>query len=177
MSETAVWYYVGSFGQLGPLTKEQLEELVEGGVIEPNTYVWKPGMPDWLPASSVIELDPIFKKYIQLQSPPPIPGTPAPPMPMAPTFDNFPRTPATPYRHGLPTNLQRSDKSRTLSGILQLIFPGVGRIYMGYAALGVIQLVLSFATCGLLHLWSIVDGVLILSGQVRLDGYGRALED
>ena len=73
--------------------------------------------------------------------------------------------------------MARSDKSRTVAGILQILIPGAGRIYLGYAALGVIQLFLAIFTCMLLHVWSIIDGILILSGEVRIDGYGRSMDD
>ena len=56
MSEAASWYYVGTYGQLGPLTTEQFDEFIEAGVIERTTYVWRPGMPDWVPASVVINV-------------------------------------------------------------------------------------------------------------------------
>ena len=194
MSDLATWYYVGSFGQLGPLTKEQLEELIEGGVIEKQTYVWRPGMNDWLPAASVPELTNAFRAMEPFASPPPTPNSAPmqtiPPLGAAPSYSqsaqpmqpmqpfqaqaNYPRQT---YGYHMPANMPRSDKSRTLSGVLQLLVPGVGRIYMGYSALGVIQLIAAIITCGTLHVWSIIDGVLILSGQVRLDGYGRALED
>ena len=111
-----------------------------------------------------------------MQTIPPIGAAPSYSQPMQPmqTQANYPRHA---YGYHMPANMPRSDKSRTLSGVLQLLVPGVGRIYMGYSALGVIQLIAAIITCGTLHVWSIIDGVLILSGQVRLDGYGRALED
>jgi TM2 domain-containing membrane protein YozV len=202
MSEIASWYYVGTFGQLGPLTKEQLEDLIEAGVIERSTYVWKPGMNDWLPAANTVELAAVFSKYDHFQSPPPTPtGMPpvvsastAPPPPstlsiatdlafpgqganIPPRVDtgtnpNF----VSPSFHR-PLTLQKSDRNRTVAGVLSILIPGGGRFYLGYSALGVIQLMLTIVTCGSLHIWSIIDGILILSGQVRIDGYGRALDD
>lgn len=71
--------------------------------------------------------------------------------------------------------MPRSDKSRTTGGVLQLIVPGIGRIYLGYPAIGVLQLILT--PCGVGWLWSIIDGVIILAGGVRMDGYGRQLND
>ena len=53
---------------------------------------------------------------------------------------------------------------------------GLGRIYLGYAAIGVLQLVLSFCV-GLGYVWSIIDGVIILTGGTNRDGYGRVLPD
>jgi TM2 domain-containing membrane protein YozV len=70
----------------------------------------------------------------------------------------------------------RSDRNRTLAGVLNFI-PGAGRIYLGYWAIGVLQLVCTFMTCGVLWVWSIIDGIIILSGGVKTDGYGRALPD
>jgi TM2 domain-containing membrane protein YozV len=189
MSEAAAWYYVGSFGQLGPLTLEQMEELIDGGVIEKSTYVWKPSMNDWLPAGNVTELMAAFKLIEPMASPPPVPGHIFPPVQTSvvppPNPGSLTATSNSPMRsvsiqpHGYPRalHLPKSDKSRTVSGILQLFIPGAGRIYLGYAALGVIQLVLFFATCGFAWIWSLVDGIMILSGKVGIDGYGRALED
>lgn len=69
----------------------------------------------------------------------------------------------------------QSDKSKTAGGILQLLIPGIGRIYLGYLAIGVLQLVLT--PCGVGLIWSWIDGVVILSGGVKLDGYGRQLNE
>lgn len=103
------------------------------------------------------------------------------PAPSASTIPGSPYQSATPayaypatYSANFPT--LRSDRSRTLAGILQLVLPGVGRIYLGYAAYGVLQLVLTF--CFLVGLlWSFIDGILILAGSPKLDGYGRVLGD
>jgi TM2 domain-containing membrane protein YozV len=70
----------------------------------------------------------------------------------------------------------KSDKSRTAGGILQIIIPGVGRMYLGYSAIGVLQLLLSFCA-GVGWLWSVIDGIIILAGGVKMDGYGRYLTD
>ncbi len=201
----AIWYYVGSFGQLGPLTKEQIEELIESRVIERDTYVWKAGFPDWMPASSVIELDPAFKLVEPFLAPPPPPNLGTGPStqtysPPSPAFRQpdpvFPSTPSSstgptsaPFgqtyvpmisgtvQRDLAFTAVKSPYNRTLGGVLQFIFPGVGRIYMGYAALGVLQMLFSIVTCGTLYLWSVIDGILILSGKVHYDGYGRRLDE
>src|SRR5437868_3694699 len=52
----ADWYYIGHYGQLGPLTFEQVEELVQGGVIGRDTFVWRHGLSDWQAADRVTEL-------------------------------------------------------------------------------------------------------------------------
>ena len=45
---------------------------------------------------------------------------------------------------------------------------GIGRIYLGYTGLGVAQLIVGLATCGIgAVIWGIVDAVLILTDKVR----------
>ena len=162
---TAEWFYIGHYGQLGPLTREQLEELIEGGVVARDTFVWRQGMSDWIPAEKVPELGLVFRRT-GMATPPPPPGTVPPPSPTAPIRTGM----------SLPAlSTLESDKSRTAGGILQLLLPGIGRIYLGYAAIGVLQLVL--APCFVGIVWSWIDGIIILSGGTRLDGYGRQLKD
>lgn len=54
---------------------------------------------------------------------------------------------------------------------------GIGRIYLGYTGLGVAQLLVGLATCGLgAVIWGIIDAVLILTDKVS-DPQGRPLRD
>ncbi len=197
MSIAADWYYIGHYGQLGPLTLDQMEELVAGGVIDRDTYVWKQGLPDWMPAGRTPEISSMFMDAQPNVAPPPPPSpgarkaSPADPYGAVAGMSQqaAPSTPsygtASPFSApadlsmqmaGMsPYGSQRSDRSRILAGILQLIIPGVGRIYLGFSAIGVLQLVLSL--CGVGFIWSFIDGILILVGNVRMDGYGRQLGD
>ncbi|HTQ09981.1 MAG TPA: DUF4339 domain-containing protein, partial [Fimbriimonadaceae bacterium] len=70
----ADWYYIGHYGQLGPLTFEQVEELVQGGVIARDTYVWYQGLPDWSLAETVSELKSTFQLIAPVVVPPPPPS-------------------------------------------------------------------------------------------------------
>ncbi len=66
-------YYVAKGGQqMGPFTYEQLQQLVSAGQLTPQTYVWKQGLANWLPASQVPELSQLFSA-----TPPPPPPPPA----------------------------------------------------------------------------------------------------
>jgi TM2 domain-containing membrane protein YozV len=113
--------------------------------------------------------------------PPPPPGYPYPPPPQG----QYPPPPypdaMAPYgRHPL-TGEPLSDKSKTVSGLLQLLgllgLVGIGRIYLGYTGLGIAQLIVGLVTCGIgAVIWGIIDAVLILTDKVR-DPEGRPLRD
>jgi len=169
------WYYIGHYGQLGPLTTDQIEELIDSEVISRETYIWKTGMSDWQKAGDVIELVATFRTPSFATTPPPAPASKTAPPPAPVIQPNLKGGEIRISNAGpLPVySSVRSDKSRVLAGILQIIFPGVGRMYLGYSAYGVLQLI--FALCGVGFIWSFIDGVIILAGGVRLDGYGRQL--
>lgn len=171
----AEWFYIGHYGQLGPLTRDQMTELIEGGVIARDTYVWKSGMTDWLPADRIAELASSFNLVDPMMAPPPPPN--AGPKPFAASSPPTMGSAMAPMQRPMLYPSLRSDKSRILAGVLNLFLPGVGRIYLGYAALGVLQIVVSIVTCGLGLIWPFVDGIIILSGGVKLDGYGRQLAE
>jgi hypothetical protein len=181
----ADWYYIGHYGQLGPFTREQIDDFVLDRVIMRETYVWQAGMTDWVTAERVPDLAEILMRAEPVAAvpppspiavgrgplPPPVlaPGTAAPALSRdlgasTPGFEPYPRSEFA---------QQRSDRSRALGGILNLVLPGVGRIYLGYSAVGVLQLLLT--PCFVGYVWSFIDGILILSGTVRHDGYGRVL--
>lgn len=201
--EQTEWYYVGQYGELGPLSLEQMQDLIQDRVIDADTYVWRHGMTDWLQAGSISELR--SRIVSEMQTPPP---RPAAPYPSPPTYQH-PSQPMPPMQAGpyydqaqamrdqahalrmqsqavrahvqganwsqLEQNLPKSDKSRVTAGLLNLI-PGVGRFYLGYSAHGVLQLI-TFVFCGVGLIWSFFDAIYILMGGVKYDGYGRVLQD
>lgn len=174
----ADWFYIGHYGQLGPLTRDQIDELIEGGVIAHETYVWNAGMANWRQAGELDELRTSFTRADSFFVPPPPPAAPRTevrPPPMQPyggyagdTGLSY-ATPAAPGFYTL-----RSDRSRVVGGLLQVI-PGVGRMYLGYGGYGALQMVLTCFGFGIL--WSWIDGIIILSGGLKFDGYGRELPD
>jgi len=192
----ADWYYIGHYGQLGPLTREQMDELVQGGVIARETYVWFTGMSDWMPAERCPELMTLFISTAPSAPPPPPsnrfeptvsaqprsygldPGyQPTANRPQSAFNVQSPYASPSPYVTYQPAfSAMRSDKSRALGGILNLILPGVGRMYLGYGAIGALQFV--SALCGGIgFVWSFIDGILILTGGLKFDGYGRELPE
>ena len=66
-------YMVATNGQQsGPYNMQQLQQLAQNGQLTSQTYVWKQGMANWIPAGQVQELANLF--------PPAVPGMPpAPP--------------------------------------------------------------------------------------------------
>lgn len=70
-----------------------------------------------------------------------------------------------------------SDKSKIVAGVLQLLLPfGIGRFYIGDNRTAIWQLIVTLLTCGLGHIWSIIDGILILING-GTDSQGRILRD
>jgi TM2 domain-containing membrane protein YozV len=76
------------------------------------------------------------------------------------------------------SGLPYSDKSKVVAGLLNILllgvgFGGIGRLYLGHIGLGIAQLLLGWATCGI---WPLVDGIMMLMGKVN-DAQGRPLRE
>lgn len=71
-----------------------------------------------------------------------------------------------------------SDKSKLVAGLLQIFLGslGIGRFYLGYTTIGVLQIVVTVCTCGLGAIWPLIDGILIILGRVP-DPQGRTLRE
>jgi TM2 domain-containing membrane protein YozV len=162
------WYYISQHGQIGPLGEQQVRNLVQGNIIGPQTPMWRPGMADWQPAGQIPELASFFagggtaQQTRFFQAPGPSAGRGGP--------QAYDPQMLMPY----------SEKSRVAAGVLNLVIPGVGRMYLGYYVIGILQLVVAilsvFILCGGGWLWSFVDGIIILNGGgVSHDAEGRPL--
>lgn len=81
--------------------------------------------------------------------------------------------PTAPYGRA-PNGEPYSDKQKLVAGLLQIFLGGVGagRWYLGDTGIALAQLF----TCGGLGIWALIDGIMILTGNVR-DKYGRPLRD
>lgn len=60
------FYYTDGKERFGPFT---IDQLVDKNITE-NTLVWKEGLPDWVPARNLSELQPLFPQ--QSSFPPPV---------------------------------------------------------------------------------------------------------
>ena len=97
-------WYVGKGGQQsGPFAPTQLRQMAASGQLSPGDLLWKDGLPNWVPASSIKGLFPEAGQF-----PPPAASRPAP------------RPTAPPPRAPLPT------EGRLIDGSLNLGNPAVG---------------------------------------------------
>ncbi|HVF20603.1 MAG TPA: TM2 domain-containing protein [Mycobacteriales bacterium] len=107
------------------------------------------------------------------QVPPPGYGPPpgyVPPPGYGPPY-GYP-VPGAPYGVDPMTGVPLSDKSKVIAGVLQLVLGavGAGRWYTGHYGIAVAQLL----TCGGLGIWALIDGIMMLVGNVK-DPQGRPL--
>ena len=69
-------------------------------------------------------------------------------------------------------------KSRLAAGLLGILLGslGVHRFYLGHVAIGIVQIVVTFVTCGIGSLWGFIEGIVILAGGlVDRDADGNLL--
>ena len=105
----------------------------------------------------------------QPQPGPPYPGQSYPGQPGGGSSD-----PAAPYGRHPVTGEPYSDKMKTTAGLLEIFLGcfGAGRFYLGDTGIAVAQLL----TCGGLGFWALIDGIMMLTGNVK-DKQGRPLRD
>ena len=87
--------------------------------------------------------------------------------------------PVPPAARGLDANGRPlSDKSKLTAGLLGIFLGGfgVGRFYLGYTTIGIVQVAVTWLTLGIGAIWPLVDAILILAGKVP-DAQGRTLRD
>ncbi len=101
-------------------------------------------------------------------------------------------TPDAPYGRDPITGEPLSDKSKTVAGLLQILLPfvsvcGVGRLYIGSTTIGLVQLLgmflailMSFLLIGIpfvigIWIWTVVDGIMMLTGSTGRDSRGLPL--
>lgn len=71
-------------------------------------------------------------------------------------------------------------KSRIAAGVLGIFLGGLGihRFYLGYVAIGVVQILVTFLTCGIGQVWGFIEGICILAGAaITTDADGRPMRD
>ena len=68
-------------------------------------------------------------------------------------------------------------KSKLVAGLLAIFLGGLGihNFYLGYTGKGVAQLLLSCT--GISAIWALIEGIMILCGNINVDGNGNPLKD
>ena len=72
----------------------------------------------------------------------------------------------------------RERKSKMVAGLLGIFLGwlGIHRFYLGHTLIGVIQIVVTFLTCGLGGLWGFTEGILILTGVLSKDAADQLIK-
>jgi TM2 domain-containing membrane protein YozV len=139
------YHIAAGSGQQGPFTVEQLR----GMGLRPETLVWGEGMPQWVPAGQVAELQPILSSIT------PVPGTPMP----APVG----------YAAPPPPNPSEAGSKKIAAGLCGILLGGLGihKFILGYTVPGVIMLLITVLTCGagavISHVIGIIEGIIYLT--------------
>lgn len=70
-------------------------------------------------------------------------------------------------------------KSRLTAGLFSIFLGwlGIGRFYMGYTGLGILQIVITLLTGVGGLIWGIIEGIMILTKSFNYDAEGRPLKD
>lgn len=74
-------------------------------------------------------------------------------------------------------------KSKLAAGLLGILlgYFGIHNFYLGYTNKGIAQLLISVLSCGFLSfisgIWGLIDGVMILTGEINTDANGIALKE
>ena len=146
-----MYHVIGANGvPYGPVDEATLRTWAGEGRVAPASLSWREGEGGWIPLSTRSELAGLF--------PAAAPVAPAPPAP--------------------PMAVDSSSPREWLAALLLSIFLGylgIDRFYLGHTGLGILKLLTTVLTCGILGwIWWLVDVILIATGSVR-DARGRPL--
>ena len=87
------------------------------------------------------------------------------------------------YNNGQNYNANPQAKSKIAAGLLGFFLGGFGvhNFYLGYTGKAVAQLLITLLTCGfgafISSIWGLIEGILILTGSINVDGAGIPLKD
>lgn len=84
---------------------------------------------------------------------------------------------------GNTNNMNPQAKSKMAAGLLGIFLGafGVHNFYLGYTGKAVAQLLITLLSCGFLafasSIWGLIEGILLLTGSISVDGNGVPLKD
>ena len=88
-----------------------------------------------------------------------------------------------PAQPAYPAPVYVNRKSKVAAGVLGILLGafGVHNFYLGYTGKAVAQLLISLLSCGVLSVvsavWGLIEGIMILTGSIAVDGQGIPLEN
>lgn len=133
-------YYLGDGGmQRGPF---EIQDLLAQGM-RADSLIWKEGMAQWQAAGMVPELQSLLQS-----APPALYAAPAVPI----AYSNLPA-------------YQPAQSKRILAGVMGILFGGWGihKFVLGMPLAGFLQILITFATCGLGGLIGFIEGIIYLT--------------
>jgi TM2 domain-containing membrane protein YozV len=138
-----MWYYEQNGNRIGPVDEATMRQLIADRTISIDTLVWTNGMANWTPLQQT-----------QLAA-----GLPVPP-PMSQTA-----TISLQY-HSIPSQHHPDAKDRVAYVLLAVLLGiGIHNFYAGYTTRGIIQLLVSILSCGILWffmwIWAIIEACTV----------------
>ena len=138
-----MWYYEQNGNRIGPVDEATMRSLIGDRTISIDTLVWTNGMANWTPLQQT-----------QLAA-----GLPVPP-PMSQTA-----TISLQY-HSVPSQHHPDAKDRVAYVLLAVLLGcGIHNFFAGYNTKGIIQLLVSVLSCGILWffmwIWAIVEACTV----------------
>jgi TM2 domain-containing membrane protein YozV len=136
-----MWYYEQNGNRIGPVDEATMRSLIADRTISIDTLVWTNGMANWTPLQQT-------QLAAGLPVPPPMPGN----------------SPASSY-HAAPTH--HPDAKDRVAYVLLAVLLGIGihNFYAGYTTRGLIQLLVSILSCGILWffmwIWGIIEACTV----------------
>ena len=138
-----MWYYEQNGNRIGPVDEATMRQLIADRTISIDTLVWTNGMANWTPLQQT-----------QLAA-----GLPVPP-PMSQTA-----TISLQY-HSVPSQHHPDAKDRVAYVLLAVLLGcGIHNFFAGYTTKGIIQLLVSILSCGILWffmwIWAIIEACTV----------------
>ena len=74
---------------------------------------------------------------------------------------------------------ESEQKSKLVAGLLGILLGGYGvhSFYLGFTGRGILQIVVTLLTCGAGSLWGLIEGIMILCGNINKDAKGNPLSE
>jgi TM2 domain-containing membrane protein YozV len=139
-----MWYYQQGSNRMGPVDEATIRGLLASGQISIDTLVWTTGMSSWAP----------------LQQSSLGAGLPTPPS-------------AVPTYQAVGVNPNAKDRVAYVLLAVFLGSYGIHNFYAGYTNRGIIQLVISLATCFIgaipMWIWAIIEAVTVTKDAQGVD--------